>query len=105
MRVVVVGAGEVGSNIARSLSNAHEVVVVDTDPDRVEAVTYQLDVLAIEGDGTSLSTLKEAGVEDADMFIASTDSDEANIVSCATAKTVSDAFTIARVRKTNYLTK
>ena len=104
MRVVVVGAGEVGSNIARSLSDAHEVVVVDTDPDRVEAVTYQLDVLAIEGDGTSLATLKEAGVEDADMFIASTDSDEANIVSCATAKTVSDAFTIARVRKTNYLT-
>jgi len=104
VRVVVVGAGEVGSNIARSLSDAHEVVVVDTDPDRVEAVTYQLDVLAIEGDGTSLATLKEAGVEDADMFIASTDSDEANIVSCATAKTVSDAFTIARVRKTNYLT-
>ena len=104
MRVVVVGAGEVGSNIARSLSDAHEVVVVDTDPDRVEAITYQLDVLAIEGDGTSLATQKEAGVEDADMFIASTDSDEANIVSCATAKTVSDAFTIARVRKTNYLT-
>jgi trk system potassium uptake protein TrkA len=104
VRVVVVGAGEVGSNIARSLSDAHEVVVVDTDPERVEAVTYQLDVLAIEGDGTSLATLKEAGVEDADMFIASTDSDEANIVACATAKTVSDAFTIARVRKTNYLT-
>jgi len=104
VRVVVVGAGEVGANIAAGLADAHEVVVVDLDPDRVEAVTYQLDVLAIEGDGTSLSTLQEAGVQDADMFIASTDSDEANMVSCATAKTVSDAFTVARVRKTDYLT-
>ena len=104
MRVVVVGAGEVGANIASGLADAHEVVVVDTDPERVEAITYQLDVLAIEGDGTSLATLKEAGVEDADMLIASTDSDEANIVACATAKTVSDAFTVARVRKTDYLT-
>ncbi len=104
MRVVVVGAGEVGANIASGLADAHDVVVVDTDPERVEAITYQLDVLAIEGDGTSLATLKEAGVEDADMLIASTDSDEANIVACATAKTVSDAFTVARVRKTDYLT-
>jgi len=104
VRVVVVGAGEVGSNIAASLADAHEVVVVDNDPERVEAVTYRLDVLAIEGDGTSLSILEEADVGDADMFIASTDSDEANIVSCATAKTVSDAFTVARVRKTDYLT-
>jgi trk system potassium uptake protein TrkA len=104
MRVVVVGAGEVGANIASGLADAHDVVVVDTDPERVEAITYRLDVLALEGDGTSLATLKEAGVEDADMLIASTDSDEANIVSCATAKTVSDAFTVARVRKTDYLT-
>lgn len=104
MRVVVIGAGEVGSNIAGALADAHEVVVVDTDPERVEAVNYQLDVLAIEGDGTSVEILKEAGIEDADILIASTDSDEANIVTCATAKTISDAFTIARVRKTNYLT-
>jgi trk system potassium uptake protein TrkA len=104
MRVVVIGAGEVGSNIASALADAHEVVVVDTDPERVEAVNYQLDVLAIEGDGTSVEILKEAGIGDADILIASTDSDEANIVTCATAKTISDAFTIARVRKTNYLT-
>jgi trk system potassium uptake protein TrkA len=103
MKVVVVGAGEVGSNIAGALAHAHEVVVIDTDPERVEAITYQLDVLAIEGDGTSLATLEEAGIADADMLIASTDSDEANIVACATAKTVSDAFTVARVRKTEYL--
>jgi trk system potassium uptake protein TrkA len=104
VRVVVVGAGEVGSNIARSLADAHEVVVIDTDPERVEAVTYQLDVLAIEGDGTSLDILEEAGIGEADMLIACTDDDETNLVACGTAKTVDDAFTVARVRKTNYLT-
>jgi trk system potassium uptake protein TrkA len=103
VRVIIVGAGQVGSSIAESLDDDHEVVVVDTDDSRVESLTYSLDVLAIEGDGTSLSTLREADIEQADMVIASTDNDETNIVACATAKTASDAFTIARVRSTNYL--
>ena len=103
MRVIIVGAGQVGSSIAESLDDDHEVVVIDTDDNRVESLTYSLDVLAIEGNGTSLSTLREAGVEQADMVIASTDDDETNIVTCATAKTASDPFTIARVRSTNYL--
>jgi len=99
----VIGAGEVGSSIASSLAGAHEVVVVDVDGERVESLTYSHDVLAIEGDGTSLSTLEEAGVAEADMVIASTDDDETNLVTCATAKTASEAFTIARVRNTNFL--
>ena len=103
MRVIVVGAGEVGSSIAESLAEAHEVVVVDIDGDRVESLTYDLDVLAIEGDGTSMDTLREARVEDADMVIASTDNDETNIVACSTAKIASEAFTIARVKKTSLL--
>ncbi|MCT9096082.1 Trk system potassium transporter TrkA [Haloarchaeobius sp. HME9146] len=103
MRVIVIGAGEVGSNIAASLSESHEVVVIDTDGDRVESLTYELDVLPIEGDGTSLSTLEEAGIEETDMLIASTDRDEANIVACSTAKTCGDPFTIARVKKTDFL--
>jgi trk system potassium uptake protein TrkA len=103
VRVIIVGAGQVGSSIAESLADDHEVVVIDTDDGRVESLTYSLDVLAIEGDGTSLATLREADIETADMLIASTDDDETNIVTCATAKTASDAFTIARVRSTNYL--
>jgi trk system potassium uptake protein TrkA len=103
MRVVVVGAGQVGSSIAESLDEDHEVVVVDTDDERVETLTYSLDVLTIEGDGTSLSVLREADIEAADMLIASTDDDETNIVTCATAKTASDVFTIARVKRTQYL--
>ncbi|WP_338729541.1 Trk system potassium transporter TrkA [Haladaptatus sp. DJG-WS-42] len=104
MRVIVVGAGEVGSSIAASLADSHEVVVIDIDRDRVEALTYSLDVLAIEGDGADLDTLREAGIEQTDMVIASTDDDETNIVTCGTVKTTSDAFTIARVKNTKYLT-
>ena len=103
VRVVIVGAGEVGSSIAASLEGDHEVVVVDNDAERVNDLTYSLDVLTIEGDGASLSTLREAGIEAADLLIASTDDDETNIVACTTAKTASDAFTVARVKQTNYL--
>lgn len=103
MRVIVIGAGEVGSSIAESLSESHDVVVIDTDEARVESLTYDLDVLAIEGDGTSLETLTEARAADADMVIASTNNDEANIVACSTTETISDAFTIARVKKTSLL--
>jgi trk system potassium uptake protein TrkA len=103
MRVVIVGAGEVGSNIAASLAGSHEVVVIDRDHDRVEALTYELDVLPVEGDGSALETLREAGVETADMVIACTDDDETNIVACGTVQTISEAFTIARVRTSKYL--
>ena len=103
MRIIIVGAGEVGSNIAASLAGSHDVVVVDVDPEMIDELTYSIDVLALEGDGTSLATLREAGVEEADMLVASTDDDETNLVTCGTAKTVGDAFTIARVRNANFL--
>ena len=103
MRVVVVGAGEVGSSIAASLADSHEVVVIDVDAEKVEQLNYSVDALAIEGDGASLPTLQEAGIEDADILIASTDNDETNIITCGTAKTVADLFTIARIKGTNYL--
>jgi len=103
MRVIVVGAGEVGSNIALSLAESHDVIVVDVDPVTVEELTYSSDILAIEGDGTSLEILEDAGIREADMLIASTDDDETNLVTCGTAKTVGDIFTIARVRNANFI--
>jgi len=103
MRILIVGAGEVGSSIANSLADGHEVVVVDVDPERVEAMTYSHDVLAVTGDGTDLEVLLEAEVERADIVIASTDDDETNLATCGTVNTVSDAFTIARVKNTTYL--
>jgi trk system potassium uptake protein TrkA len=103
MYVVIVGAGEVGSAIAKSLSDSHDVAVIDIDGSRVEELMYDADVLGIEGDGTDIDTLAEANVEEADILIASTDDDETNIVTCGTTMTVTDAFTIARVKSTNYL--
>ncbi|WP_049895072.1 Trk system potassium transporter TrkA [Halopiger xanaduensis] len=103
MRVVIVGAGEVGRAIAANLDDSHDVVIVDRDGDVVEELTYSLDVLALEGDGTELETLREADVERADLVIACTDSDESNVVVCGATKTVSDAFTIARVRRRTLL--
>ncbi len=103
MRVIVVGAGEVGRSIAENLQDSHEVVVVDRDGELVDELSYALDVLAVRGDGTEIGTLREAGVEDADLLIASTDSDETNVVVCGAAKTGSDAFTIARVRRRSLL--
>jgi trk system potassium uptake protein TrkA len=103
MHVIIIGAGEVGSSIASSLADSHEVVVVDVDSERVDTLTYSEDVLAIHGDGTSIGTLREAGIDEADMVIASTDDDETNLVACGTAKTVDDPFTIARVKNVDYL--
>ncbi|SEW24419.1 Trk system potassium transporter TrkA [Halobacterium jilantaiense] len=103
MRILIVGAGEVGSSIAGSLAGSHEVVVVDRDADRVESIQYSEDVLGVTGDGTDLDVLQEAEVAAADVVISVTNSEETNLIVCATAKTRSDAFTIARVEQTNYL--
>ena len=99
MKIIVVGVGEVGSTTAADLAAANEVTVVDVDADRVDAIQYEEDVLGVTGDATDLEVLREAGLEEADMLIASTSIDEANLVACGTAKTVADPFTIARVRK------
>ncbi|WP_089821147.1 Trk system potassium transporter TrkA [Halogranum amylolyticum] len=103
MRVIIIGAGQVGSSIAADLEDTHEVIVIERDPARVEELNYSLDVLAIQGDGTAVATLEEAGVDSAGMVIASTDNDETNIVACSTVKAISDAFTIARIKNTEYL--
>jgi trk system potassium uptake protein TrkA len=103
MYVVIVGAGEVGSAIAESLATSHDVAVIDIDGDRVEQLMYEADILGIEGDGADLATLKEANVEQADILIASTNDDETNIVTCGTTMTMTDAFTISRVKNAKFL--
>ena len=99
MYIVIVGAGEVGSAIAASLAGDHEVAVIDI----VEQLMYDTDVLGIQGDGADLDTLQEANVRDADILIASTDDDETNIITCGTTMTVTDAFTISRVKSAKFL--
>ena len=103
VKILIVGAGQVGTDIASSLSENHEITVVDEDPDRVEDVTYNIDALAIEGDGTSMGVLRDAGVEEADIVIGTTDGDETNLIICGSAKTAGDPFTVGRVKNRKFL--
>ena len=104
MRVIIIGAGDVGTEIASNLAPNNDVVVIDVDSTRVDELKYNLDVLTIAGDGTASGVLQEAGVGDAELLIACTNDDLINLVSCGTAKTFGDPFTIARVKSTQYQT-
>ena len=87
MKIILVGGGKVGTALARQLSEeGHNVTVVDTNKARVEHLTESYDVLGIVGNGSSITTLSEAGIEDADVFIAVTGSDELNLLCCMFAK-------------------
>ena len=98
MYAIVIGAGEVGFNIAQRLSEEnHDVVVVDTNDSRLERCRDFLDVLTVRGSGSRESTLVEAGVERARMLIAVTDCDEVNIVACLVAQAYGTRHRIARI--------
>lgn len=101
--MIVVGAGEVGWAIAANLQESHDVAVIDRDETVVAALTNSMDVLSIHGDGSEIDTLRSAGLDDVDLIIACTDTDETNIVICGAAKIESDAFTIARVSRHSLL--
>ena len=103
MYVIIVGAGEVGSNVATDLAPTHELSIVDKDGGRAMSVAEALDAFPVEGDGAEPDVLRRAGIETAGLLVATTDSDETNLVTCGTAKTVERTFTIARVKNAQYL--
>ncbi|AFV13050.1 Trk system potassium uptake protein TrkA [Thermacetogenium phaeum DSM 12270] len=104
MRVIVVGAGKVGFNIAQILSReGHDVVLIEKDEERIQVVQEHLDIQTICGSGASCATLEEAGVREADMFVAVTESDELNLVACIMAKQYGVPKTIARARNPEYV--
>ena len=93
MKIILVGGGKVGTALARQLSEEdHNVTIVDTNKARVEHLTESYDVLGIVGNGSSITTLAEAGIEDADVFIAVTGSDELNLLCCMFAKKALGCF-------------
>ena len=103
MKIILVGGGKVGTALARQLSEeGHNVTIVDTNKARVEHLTESYDVLGIVGNGSSIITLAEAGIEDADVFIAVTGSDELNLLCCMFAKKAGHCHAIARVRNPSY---
>lgn len=104
MYIIIIGAGEVGYNLAKLLSyEGHDIVVIETDSERHANVTETLDVGAILGSGTSYATLEEAGIRSAHLVAAVTDSDEVNILSCLIAKEYGVARTVARMRNQEFL--
>ena len=99
MNVTVIGAGDVGTGIAARLADTHDITVVDVDENRLDTLASTHDVHTVIGDGRALDTLDEAGVESADILVASTDRDGANVMICGAAKNTTDVRTIARVKR------
>lgn len=103
MYIVVAGAGLLGSHIAQTMAEeGHDVVVIEQSEVQKETISRQLDVKTIQGGAVSPSVLEEAEVRRADIVIATTNSDEANIVICFLAKQMGAKRTVARVRNQEY---
>jgi len=106
LRIIIVGAGEVGFHLAKILSQErHDIVVIDKDPERVARVNESLDVMVVEGSGTELKTLKQAEASEADMLIAVTTVDEVNFTSCLLAGKLGVKKKIIRVNNPQFLSE
>ena len=101
MRIVICGAGSVGQYLVeRLIQERHDIVVIDTNEKILENISSDYDVQAVRGNASSLKILKKAGVSSADVFIAVTDSDETNLITCLLADSLtSNLRKIARVRE------
>lgn len=103
MNIIIVGCGKVGCTLVEALSSEnHNIVVIDSRPEKVSALTDTADVMGIVGNGVSHTTLKQAGIETADLLIAVTGSDEENLLCCVIAKKSGHCQTIARIRNPIY---
>ncbi|MGJ7547480.1 Trk system potassium transporter TrkA [Pseudomonas alloputida] len=107
MKIIILGAGQVGGTLAEHLaSEANDITVVDTDGDRLRDLGDRLDIRTVQGRGSLPTVLRQAGADDADMLVAVTNSDETNMVACQVAYSLFHTPTkIARVRESSYLTR
>ncbi len=105
MKTVIIGAGQVGYNLAEQLIlEKRDVVLIERDPARAEFASAHLDCMVLRGEGNNVEDLKRAGIETADYFVAATDSDEVNIIACfLVASECTRPTKIARVRNLYYL--
>ncbi len=103
MRIVVIGNGKVGHTIIQHICDeGHDVIVIDSDPEMIEQIVNEYDVMGICGNGASVEILKSANVDKADMLIAVTCSDETNMLACVIGKKMGARSTMARVRTYEY---
>jgi len=106
MKIVIAGAGEVGSHLAKMLTNeSNEITVIDVDGERLEALRSNTDVITVEGNPSAIHVLQEAGVANADLFIAvnPSDSQDVNVVSAMLAKKLGSKKATARINNEEYL--
>jgi len=105
MKIIILGAGQVGATVAEHLlEEGNDITVVDTDPQRLHELQNRLDIRPIVGPASHPSVLKLAGAEDADMLIAVTSSDETNMIACQVAYSIYHTPTkLARIRSQEYL--
>ena len=104
MKIIVVGLGKVGERLVERLSREenHSITVVDIKHNVLQEMVNSYDVMGVSGSGANIETVKEAGIEDNDILIAVTDSDEMNLLTCLIARKLSRCNTIARVRNPEY---
>lgn len=103
MKIIIVGCGKVGSTLVEQLDKeGHDVAIIDKNAQKIQNLTNLHDILGVVGNGASYSTQIEAGIKDADLLVAVTDSDELNLLCCTIAKQVGNCATIARVRTPDY---
>ena len=104
MKILIVGAGEVGFHIASHLARENkDVVIIDKDPAAIRHVSDNIDVQVVNGSGSSPVILEESGIKEAEILLAVTDSDETNLVACLVANLISPSTKkIARIRHADY---
>ena len=103
MKIIIVGCGKVGQTIAKALvKENHDVVIIDKNEEIVSKTVEAVDCIGLTGNGTIQSVLLEAGINTCDFLIASTDSDEINILTCLIARKTSMCKTVARIRNPEY---
>jgi trk system potassium uptake protein TrkA len=104
MRIVIAGMGDVGYHLAKQLSSEeHDIIAIDMDQQRLSHTDSMADILTINGSSTSISILKQAQVERADLFVAVTSFEEVNVTSAILAKKLGAKKTIARIGNSEYL--
>ena len=103
MKIIIVGGGKVGYTLAEQLSTEdHDIILIDNDDDVLTHADETLDIMCIKGNGASVDILKTAGISEADILLAVTDSDELNMICCVIGKKLGAKHTVARVRNTDY---
>lgn len=103
MKIIIVGCGKVGTTLAEQLNREnHDITLIDTNEEAIQNISDSADVMGVTGNGAVYQIQMEAGIQDADLLIATTNSDELNMLCCLIAKKAGNCHTIARIRNPEY---